>query len=343
MITLFKYRCSCGNTDFLQLEADTARCNHCTTSFPLSSTGVITFNKEMTEQNAYFDNLYRAGHSHAKDKFQEDYAGAFNNSMEGAKLYLKSSGFDVTQPIENLSILDAACGSGWVTAGLLQNKNILNCRFHAFDISPDGPEMLARFERSIKSSNRLEMSAQNAEAMTFGDATFDVIIGSSILHHFDAFESFLSDCRRILKPGGVAVFGEPFAIGYGLGAAALLIAQRQLGTNYKLVENNYNDIAFRNKSPKELLRKLVDKHLFFQSTFVQLAQQIGFSSANFILPNPREYYRDHFIDELLHERGIKDVRLAKQANDIYRIIFDIFDADSFVHSLGPFMYIVLKH
>ena len=83
----------------------------------------------MTEQNAYFDNLYRAGHSHAKNKFQEDYAGAFNNSMEGAKLYLKSSGFDVTQPIENLSILDAACGSGWVTAGLCKTRTFLTVGF----------------------------------------------------------------------------------------------------------------------------------------------------------------------------------------------------------------------
>jgi ubiquinone/menaquinone biosynthesis C-methylase UbiE len=344
MITLFKYRCSCGNTDFLQLNATTARCNSCGEVYPLSPTGVIAFNQEMTEQNAYFDELYRAGHSHAKNKFQEDYAGAFNNSRERVEPYLKSAGLGIMeQPIENLSILDAACGSGWVTAGLLQNKNILNCRFHAFDISPDGPEMLARFERSIQSSNRLEISVQNAEAMTFGDATFDVIIGSSILHHFDAFESFLSDCRRILKPGGVAVFGEPFAIGYGLSAAALLIAQRQLGTNYSLVEKNYNDIAFRNKSPRELLKKLVDKHLFFQSTFIPLAQQIGFSSVNFILPAPRQYYRDHFINDLLHERGIKDVHLAEQANNIYRIIFDIFDTDSFTHSLGAFVHVVLKH
>jgi len=341
MTTLFKYRCTCGNTDLLRFNAATARCKHCDAAYPVSPTGVIRFNKETTEQNAYFDNLYRAGHAHARDKFQEDHTGAFNNSIERAEVYLKLAGFDVKHPIEHLSILDVACGSGWVTAGLLQNKNVLNCRFHAFDISPDGPEMLARFTRSVKSSNRLELSIQNAEAMTFGDATFDVIIGSSVLHHFDAFESFLSDCRRILKPGGVAIFGEPFAIGYGLGAAALLIAQRQLGTHHELVENFYKDITFRNKSPRELLRNLVDKHLFFQSTFVQLAQQIGFSSVNFIAPNPRESCREHFIDELLRERGISDGRLAELATNIYGIIFDVLDADSFVHSMSPFMNVVL--
>jgi ubiquinone/menaquinone biosynthesis C-methylase UbiE len=344
MTTLFKYRCSCGNTDFLRFNINTAHCNRCDVMYPVSPAGVIIFNQDTTEQNAYFDKLYRAGHSHVKDEFQENYTGAFDNSVEKVEQYLKVSGFDMTQPIENLSILDAACGSGWVTAGLLQNTNIHDCRFHAFDISPDGLEMLAKFERSVKSSNHLEMSVQNAEAMMFGDATFDVIIGSSILHHFDAFESFLSDCHRILKPGGVAIFGEPFAIGYGIGAAALLIAQRQrlLGTRHKLVEDLYNDIAYRNKSSRELLRNLVDKHLFFQSTFIPLAQQLGFSSVN-LVSVPREYYRDSFINDLLLERGISDARLAKQANKIYRVIYDVFDADSFVHSLSAFTYIVLRH
>lgn len=341
MTTLFKYRCPCGNTDFLRLNVATARCNHCDAAVPVSPTRVITFTQEKTEQNDLFDNLYHAGHAHTKNKFQDDYAGAFNDSMKRTEVYLKLAGFDVKQPIEHMSILDAACGSGWVTAGLLQNKNLLNCRFHAFDISPDGPEMLARFERSMKSSNRLEISVQNAEAMRFGDATFDLIIGSSILHHFDAFENFLSDCRRILKPGGVAIFGEPFAIGYGLGATALLIAQRQLGAHHESLEAFYNDIAFRNNSPRELRKGLVDKHLFLQSTFIQLAQQIGFSSVNFISPNTREYYRDHFMDELLCDIGISDVRLAEQATNIYGIIFDIFDSDTFDHLISPFMNVVL--
>ena len=342
MTTLFKYRCPCGNTDFLRLNAATARCNRCDAALLVSPNGVISFNQEPTEQNLYFDKIYRANYAHAKDQFQKDFASVYNNSMKRAEVYLKLAGFDVKEPIEKLSILDVACGSGWVTAGLLQNKNLLNCKFHAFDISPDGPEMLARFERGIKSKNRLEMSVQNANAMRFGDATFDIIIGSSVLHHFDNFESFLSDCHRILKPTGVAIFGEPFAMGYGIAAAVLLIAQRQLGTHHEELEALYNDIAFRNKSPRALLNGLVDKHLFYTSTFIQLAQQLRFSSVNFISPETGEYYRDNFINALLRERGISDDRLAAYAANIYRIIFDIFDADSFEYSMGAFTNIVLR-
>jgi ubiquinone/menaquinone biosynthesis C-methylase UbiE len=342
--TVFRYNCtSCGNTDFLWLDAHEARCAHCGTTYPISPTGVIVFDRQKTEQNVYFDGLYGAGHAQASDKYQEDTTNTFRTSMEYATGYLRLCGIDMTRPLEGLSILDAGSGSGWLTAGLLQNENITNSRFHAFDISANGLDMLAKFATTVKSSNRLELSVQNADKMRFGDGTFDVIIGSSLLHHLDAFEAFLQDCRRILKPDGVAVFGEPFALGYALGAAAVLLAQRELGTHYQEIEDFYADIAHRVKSPRKQLERLVDKHLFFQSVFLPMAQQIGFGSVEFVPAAPREYYRESFIrNELLHDRGIPDARLAERANAIYKIFYDIFDADTFVHSIAAFIYLVLR-
>lgn len=340
--TLFKYTCSCGSMDYLIFGTTAVYCKKCRASYPITPSGVIMFHQDKTEQNAYFDDLYRAGLAHAKNRFQEEYAGAFYNSIEKAEAHLKLCGFEMAHPLDNLSILDAACGTGWITAGLMQSQKISNCILHAFDISPDGLDMLARFTGNLRSSNRLELSVQNAEEMKFGDATFDVIIGSSILHHFDAFETFLIDCRRILKQNGVALFGEPFALGYGLGAAALQIAQRDLNTHHQGIEDFYADIAYRIKKPRELLNYLVDKHLFFQSVFIPLAQHIGFRSVDFVSSVPCEYYRDSFINELLLERGISDARLAERANAIYRVIYDIFSADNFAHSLGSFVYLVLR-
>ena len=221
-------------------------------------------------------------------------------------------------------------------------RKLKNCKFHAFDISPDGPEILAKFAKDLETSNHLEMSVQNAEEMRFGDSTFDVIIGSSVLHHFDNYESFLTDCHRMLKPGAVAIFGEPFALGYGIAAAVLLIAQRQLGTHYEGIELIYDDMAFRNKNSRALLNGLVDKHLFYTQALTHLAQQIGFSSVNFISPDTGEYIRDCLINELLRERGIKDDRLADYATNIYRIVFNVFGPDNVENSMGPFMNIVFK-
>ncbi len=248
--TLFKYGCSCGNIDFFRLDRNEALCNHCDTRYTVSPTGVILFDRQQSEQTEYFDNIYGAGQAHAKDKFQEQNEGPFKDCAQRAEAHLRLCGMDTTRPLKGLSFLDVACGAGWLTAGLMQIKSISDSRLHAFDVSSNGLNLLAGYMKGLKSSNHLELSLQHAEKMRFGDGTFDVIIGSSFLHHLDDYETFLKACRRIVKPDGVALFGEPFAIGYGLGAAALLLAQRDLGTHYHEIEDFYADIVNRGEQSK---------------------------------------------------------------------------------------------
>jgi len=224
----------------------------------------------------------------------------------------------------------------------MSHPNVKRCRFHACDISHDGLAMLAAFERGQDSTNALERSVQNAEQMTFGDGSFDFVIGSSVLHHFHDVKAFLWRCRRILASSGVATFGEPFAVGYGIGSAILMIAQKQLRINHDSIGALYSDMLVRVAGPPEGRSKLVDKHLFFQSTFMTMAREAGFSQVEFHAVASREFYRESFIDELLMERGVRDKALARVAKDLYRIVFEIFDADSYAHSLSAFNQIVLR-
>ena len=55
---------------------------------------------------------------------------------------------------------------------------------------------------------QVEFHVMDAHRTTFADNTFDLVVGRSILHHLD-WETALQELRRILKPGGVAVFYEP--------------------------------------------------------------------------------------------------------------------------------------
>jgi ubiquinone/menaquinone biosynthesis C-methylase UbiE len=257
--------------------------------------------------------------------------------------YLSLCGCDLSKGVENVSILDVACGTGRVTAGLIAHPNIRSCKFHAFDVSISGLELLRRFEQQVATgTNRVEMSVQNAEEMFFADASFDYVIGSSVLHHFSNPAGFLQDCRRVLKPGGAATFGEPFGIGYGLGAAALMLAQQRQRKKYDGVARLYGDIAVRMKGQPEEVAKLVDKHLFLHSTFQDMAYAASFQKVQFVPLAPREFYRECFINELLREHGIEDPGLCKEATSIYRVMFDLFDTETYGHSVAAFVQVVLR-
>jgi ubiquinone/menaquinone biosynthesis C-methylase UbiE len=59
-------------------------------------------------------------------------------------------------------------------------------------------------------ADRVDFRAGDAHATGFADDSFDVIIGSAILHHLN-LPLALAELRRILAPGGRAVFQEPLA------------------------------------------------------------------------------------------------------------------------------------
>jgi ubiquinone/menaquinone biosynthesis C-methylase UbiE len=329
---VFRYKCRCGTTDTLLLSDTAARCRACGIEYS-NPMGVIHFTTEKTQQNAHFDAIYDTA---------EDPLRGHESRAALAQTYLTLCGCDLSQGLEGGSILDVASGNGWVTAGLLLHPKIRNCKFHAFDVSPSGLRHLAKFEKTVRTSNALEMSVQDAEAMLFDHRTFDFVIGSSVLHHFSDPERFLAHCRLVLKDGGVATFGEPFALGYGLGAIALMLAQKQLRTKHSVVTGLYDDLSIRIKGPDQVLAKLVDKHLFFRSAFVDMALRAGFRAVECVPLASREFYRDRFIDELLTERGVSDEALSRTANEIYRVMFDLFDAPSYGQSIAAFQQLVLR-
>ena len=202
--SLFRYKCTCGSVDALNLDGASARCTGCGVAYPLSTSGAIMFSVDSTEQNAYFDKLYKAGRFHKIDEGAESARQTYSNSAGLAQRYLEWCGVDLSAPVSELSILDIACGSGWITAGLMSHPNVSRCRFHAFDISPEGLEMLGSFQRSQSTTNSLEMSVQDAGSMVFEDSTFDFVIGSSVLHHFDNVEGLSWEMagysRRVVLP-----------------------------------------------------------------------------------------------------------------------------------------------
>lgn len=72
-------------------------------------------------------------------------------------------------------------------------------------------DLAAEFLEKLRERTRgrtVAILAADAERLPFGDASFDVVLGSSVLHHLNV-PAALDECRRVLKPNGRVVFAEP--------------------------------------------------------------------------------------------------------------------------------------
>jgi len=77
----------------------------------------------------------------------------------------------------------------------------------AIDISAETIQLLKKGIRENCLNNAMAVR-MDCENLTFGEESFDVIIGRSIIHHLD-IEIAIREIRRVLRDGGRGVFLEP--------------------------------------------------------------------------------------------------------------------------------------
>src|SRR5215510_9301055 len=99
-----------------------------------------------------------------------------------------------------MTVLELGCGTGYFTRELARSgADIL-----AIDVSP---ELLA-IARADCSAPNIRYEIQNACVMSYRDAVFDSVVGSSVLHHLE-IKRALHEIYRVLKSGGTIYFTEP--------------------------------------------------------------------------------------------------------------------------------------
>jgi SAM-dependent methyltransferase len=105
--------------------------------------------------------------------------------------------------VAGLPVLDYGCGHGMAAVVLARR----GARVTAFDLSPG---YLAEARRRAQANDTTIAFLQaNAERLPFADGSFARIWGNAILHHLDP-RIAARELHRILQPGGVAVFCEPW-------------------------------------------------------------------------------------------------------------------------------------
>ncbi len=101
-------------------------------------------------------------------------------------------------------VVDFGCGSG-ANSVLLTGRGAQVC---GIDISED---LLRLAQRRLSVNGRTGAAtfiAGSAHDMPFPDSSIDVVFGIAILHHLDR-DLVSREVRRVLKPGGRAIFQEP--------------------------------------------------------------------------------------------------------------------------------------
>jgi SAM-dependent methyltransferase len=102
-----------------------------------------------------------------------------------------------------LDVLDYGCGHGMASAVMAKR----GARVTALDLSPG---YLGEARRRAEVNNvQVRFVQVNGERLPFPDSSFDRVWGNAILHHLD-LEVAGTELRRVLRPGGLAVFCEPW-------------------------------------------------------------------------------------------------------------------------------------
>lgn len=97
--------------------------------------------------------------------------------------------------------LDLGCGGGHAAFRLAPRVG----QVVAFDLSAEMLAVVAR-EAARRGLAQLETRQGDVQHLPFPDADFDVLVSRYSAHHWSAFQAGLGEARRVLKPGGLAVF-----------------------------------------------------------------------------------------------------------------------------------------
>lgn len=101
-------------------------------------------------------------------------------------------------------MLEIGCSGGRQAMHLAE----LGTHVTGIDISPVAIRHANEAAVSAGVTERTRFEVMDAEALDFPDGSLDVVFGTAVIHHLD-LQRVLPEIRRVLKPGGEAIFTEP--------------------------------------------------------------------------------------------------------------------------------------
>jgi ubiquinone/menaquinone biosynthesis C-methylase UbiE len=136
----------------------------------------------------------------ADDSERDRRVGRFYSAISyGFELYRQR----VSDAAKGHRVLEYGCGTGSLAFDLAKEAS----HVIGIDIS-DVAIRHAHRDANQRGLTNVEFRVDNAEAMQLPAKHVDVVAGSGIVHHLDIPKA-MEEVRRVLAPGGVAIFAEP--------------------------------------------------------------------------------------------------------------------------------------
>lgn len=96
-----------------------------------------------------------------------------------------------------------------------------------------------RLRDNIKNISNVTFEQMDASSMTYKDDSFDAVVLYNAVAHIDTIlEDVLSECLRVLKPGGSVFIISSFKIDKTSAKNHLIPYLKNAGLNYKMFEDN---------------------------------------------------------------------------------------------------------
>lgn len=124
--------------------------------------------------------------------------------------------FEWLGDLQGQRVLELGCGPGDYTIMLARR----GAQVTALDVAPASLQITRQRARANGVHQSVQTTWMTAETLAFPDGSFDWVIGFGLLHHANPIR-LGPEVRRVLRPGGKALFREP------LGANPLLEFTRQ--------------------------------------------------------------------------------------------------------------------
>jgi SAM-dependent methyltransferase len=184
-------------------------------------------------------------------------------------------------------ILDLGTGSGDNSA-IPCVELFNNCEIMATDLSPNLLAILIQEINKRGLSERMAVACVDASQNIFVPESFDLVTGAAILHHLIDPSRAIAAAFRALKPGGTAIFFEPFELGHSI---LLLAFERIIAENaFHGGDVDPNTLHFmsvfsrgvrlmlgRDKS-LPIYKDIDDKWLFSERYFCRVCEKEGFAN-----------------------------------------------------------------